>query len=120
MKVYQIKSIKHTGTKGEKGSDRTEKCYIDRIGKLVTFSVDNIKFNQSAVLPYIETNDDGKEIVSSNALITSRVRSVMSIADSEVNDAHRNFKKETVFITTLNSVFEFETVKHDIHNMTYA
>lgn len=41
--LYKIKSIKHNGTCGERGTERTDGRYPLRIGRVVKLNIDDIE-----------------------------------------------------------------------------
>ena len=90
---YKITKITHSGTKGERGQDRTDGRYPMRIGRTVELDLDNVKLGKPMIINYLK-NADGSDY-SNMCLRTSSVVSIISAASA-------------VFIETMNSIFTFE------------
>lgn len=52
MSKWRIKSIKHSGSCGERGTERTEPYYAARNKCLVEFDYDDLRIGQPAILYY--------------------------------------------------------------------
>ena len=93
---YKIKRITHSGTCGDRGTDRTDDRYPQRIGRTVDLEMDFIKPGLPLFVKYIK-NTDGSDMIG-KALRTSYVVSVCTC-------------ENIVRVETRNSVFEFERVR---------
>ena len=91
--LYRITKITHTGTFGEKGTNRTDGRYPLRIGRIVEMKYDSIEISVPTTLHYVRDSDG-------SPLIFKYIRT------SDVVSKSKNNNK--VVITTRNSVFEFE------------
>lgn len=89
----KITKITHSGTKGERGQDRTDGRYPMRIGRTVELDLDNVKLGKPMIINYLK-NADGSDY-SNMCLRTSSVVLIISTA-------------RAVFIETMNSIFTFE------------
>lgn len=94
---YRIKSIKHSGRKGIRGTDRTDGRYPIRIGRTVDMDFEYIYPGVSMWLNYVK-NSDGSDY-SNKMLLTSKV------VDIEKQN------EDIVIVETINSIFEFEKEK---------
>lgn len=92
---YRIKSIKHSGKKGERGTDRTDDRYPMRIGRTVEVTPFDIVPGVPLWINYLK-DSDGSDY-SNMTLRTSFV------VDVDGND-------DLFTVETNNSIFEFERV----------
>ena len=83
---YKITKITHSGTKGERGQDRTDGRYPMRIGRTVELDLDKVKLGKPMIINYLK-NADGSDY-SNMCLRTS-----------------------AVFIETMNSIFIFKKIE---------
>lgn len=102
--LYKIKSIKHSGTCGERDTDRTDGRYPLRIGRIVKLDMGDIEIGYPLVVRYVR-NSDGTPMRFS-LLKTSNVVSVNSVGEIECDPLF-------IVIETENSIFEFERVEED-------
>ena len=93
---YKITKITHSGTKGERGQDRTDGRYPMRIGKTVELDLDNVKLGKPMIINYLKSADGSD--YNNMYLRTSNVISIISTAS-------------TAFIETMNSIFTFEKIE---------
>ena len=96
--LYKITKITHTGTCGEKGTERTDGRYPQRIGRIVEMKYDSIKAGIPMTLDYVRDSDG-------TPLRFKYIRT------SDVISKNKNNNK--VVITTRNSVFEFEEYEEE-------
>ena len=96
--LYKITKITHTGTYGEKGTNRTDRRYPLRIGRIVEMKYDSIEISVPMTLHYVRDSDG------------SPLR-FKYIRTSDVVSKNKNNNK--VVITTRNSVFEFEEYEEE-------
>lgn len=94
---YKIARIQHSGTCGERWTDREDGRYIHRIGRTVDLNVENIEVGIPMILHYLR-DQDGSDY-SGYILATSRVKRIYVPDDN------------TVIIETRNSIFRFERCK---------
>lgn len=94
---YKIVRIQHSGTCGERWTDREDGRYIHRVGRTVELDVENIDVGIPTTLHYL--NDQDSSDYSSFILATSRVKRVYVPDDN------------TVIVETRNSIFRFEKCK---------
>lgn len=55
--LYKITSIKHSGTCGERGTDRIDDRYPQRIGRVVKLDIDYIEIGYPLVIRYVKDSD---------------------------------------------------------------
>lgn len=60
MKQYRIKSILHSGRKGERNTPRTDGRYPLRIGRIVELDTKDLKEGYSLILNYV-TDENGND-----------------------------------------------------------
>lgn len=94
---YKIARIQHSGTCGERWTDREDRRYIHRVGRTVKLDVENILVGLPMILHYVK-DQDGSDY-GSFILATSRVKRVYVPDDN------------TVIVETRNSIFRFEKCK---------
>lgn len=94
---YKIVRIQHTGSCGERGTDRTDGEYPARIGRTVNLDPEYISIDLPMLLMYIK-NPDGTDI-QGKYICTSRVKNI-------------NVNEDRVVVETWNSIFTFEKVKN--------
>jgi len=92
---YKIKSIKHSGRKGARMTDRTDGRYPDRVGRVVEFKPTEYDIGFPFILKYLRLADGSD--YSGMWLQCSRLVKISSTLDDE-----------TVFVETLNTIYEFE------------
>ena len=94
---YKIARIQHSGTCGERWTDREDGRYIHRVGRTVELDVENIEVGLPMIIHYVKDRDGSD--YSTFILATSRVKR-LSVPDDN-----------TVIIETRNSIFRFEKCK---------
>ena len=72
---YKIARIQHSGTCGERWTDREDGRYIHRVGRTVELDVENIEVGIPMTLYYLK-DQDGSDY-SGYILATSRVKGIM-------------------------------------------
>ena len=102
--LYKIKGIKHSGTLGERYSERTDGQYQNRIGRTVDIDIDNIELDYPLIIHYVK-DSDGTPIYT-KYLRTSHVKDF-----NVINTLDGTAKYLTV--ETENSIFEFERIYED-------
>lgn len=107
--LYKIKSIKHSGTCGERGTERTDDGYPQRIGRVVKLDMNYIEIGYPLLIHYIR-DSDGTSLIHSDGtsmrfslLKTSNIKNCIIIDDLEGIVKY-------IMIETENSIFEFERV----------
>lgn len=91
---YRIKSIKHSGRMGLRGTDRTDGRYPGRIGRVVDLKPTECKIGQPFVLNYLRLADGSD--YSNMYLRCSRLVNFTTI-NGDMNTAETN-----------NTIYEFE------------
>ena len=99
MSYYKIKSILHSGRKGEIGTPRTDGRYPMRIGRIVEFDVKNIEIGYPFYFDYIK--DENGNDYTGMYFRTSFVKDWDYVFDGVIR------------IETNNSIYEFERVEGD-------
>ena len=99
--LYKIKSIKHSGTGGERGAERTDDRYPLRIGRVVMLDRNYIEIGYPLIIQYIRDSDG--TAMRFSILKTSNVKNYITIDDLEGIVKY-------ITIETENSIFEFERV----------
>lgn len=99
--LYKIKSIKHSGTCGERGTDRTDDRYPQRIGRVVKLDMNYIEIGYPLLIQYIRDSDGTSMRFS--LLKTSNIKNYIVTDDLEGIVKY-------IMIETENSIFEFERV----------
>lgn len=102
--LYKIKSIKHSGTCGERGTDRTDDRYPQRIGRVVELNIDDIEIGYPLLIRYIKDSDGTS--MKFSLLKTSCVKNYITIDDLEGIVKY-------ITIETENSIFKFERVNDE-------
>ena len=102
--LYKIKSIKHSGTCGERGTDRTDNRYPLRIGRVVELDINYIEIGYPLLLQYVKDYDGTP--MKFSLLKTSKIKNCIIIDDLEGITKY-------VMIETENSIFEFERVDNE-------
>ena len=74
--LYKIVSIKHSGTCGKRGTERTDGRYPLRIGRVVKLNIDDIEIGCPLVIRYVKDSDGTP--MKFSILKTSYVTSVNS------------------------------------------
>ena len=99
--LYKIKSIKHSGTCGERGTERTDDGYPQRIGRVVKLDMNYIEIGYPLLIQYIRDSDGTSMRFS--LLKTSNIKNYIVTDDLEGIVKY-------IMIETENSIFEFERV----------
>lgn len=92
---YKITKITHSGTKGERGQDRTDGRYPMRIGRTVQLNMEYLKPGYPMIINYLK-DVDGSDY-SNMYLRTSNIISI-------------NSTESTVTVETVNSIFTFKKI----------
>lgn len=95
-KLYQIKSIVHTGRKGERGTPRTDGRYPLRIGRIVELDVDTLERDEQLIFDYVK--DENGNDYSGKSLYCSIIIDWDYVYDNRIK------------IETFNSIYELEEV----------
>ena len=95
-KLYQIKSILHTGRKGEKGTPRTDGRYPLRIGRIVELDVNTLIQDTQLVLDYVK--DENGNDYRGYYLQCSSIKDWDYVYNDRIN------------IETCNSIYELEEI----------
>ena len=98
--LYKIKSIQHSGTFGERYSERTDGRYPDRIGRIVYIDVKNIEYNRPLIIWYIKDSD-------------GTPMRMKYLKTSHVKGFGLNGVTKYLTVETENSIFEFEKIYED-------
>lgn len=96
--LYKIESIKHNGTCGKRGTERTDGRYPLRIGRVVKLDIDCIEIGYPLLIRYIKDSDGTS--MKFSLLKTSCVKNYITIDDLEGIVKY-------ITIETENSIFEF-------------
>lgn len=99
--LYKIVSIKHSGTCGKRGTERTDGRYPLRIGRVVKLNIDDIEIGYPLLIRYIKDSDGTS--MKFSLLKTSCVKNYITV------DVLEGIVKY-ITIETQNSIFEFERV----------
>lgn len=99
--LYKIVSIKHSGTCGKRGTERTDGRYPLRIGRVVKLNIDDIEIGYPLLIRYIKDSDGTS--MKFSLLKTSCVKNYITVDDLEGIVKY-------ITIETQNSIFEFERV----------
>lgn len=99
--LYKITSIKHSGTCGKRGTERTDGRYPLRIGRVVKLNIDDIEIGYPLVIRYAKDSDGTP--MKFSFLTTSYVTSVNCAGKISRNSLF-------VVVETENSIFEFERI----------
>ena len=99
--LYKIKSIKHSGTCGERGTERTDDGYPQRIGRVVKLDMNYIEIGYPLLIQYIRDSDGNS--MKFSLLKTSNIKNYIITDDLEGIVKY-------IMIETENSIFEFERV----------
>jgi hypothetical protein len=100
MNYYKIKSILHSGRKGDRNSPRTDGRYPMRINRIVEFDVKNITIGVPFILNYIK--DENGNDYTGFYLTTSFVKDWDYVYDNVIR------------IETNNSIYEFKRIEGDM------
>lgn len=95
-KLYKIKSILHTGRKGEKGTPRTDGRYPLRIGRIVELDVNTLIKDTQLVLDYVK--DENGNDYRGYHLQCSSIKDWDYVYNDRIN------------IETCNSIYELEEI----------
>ena len=99
--LFIIKSIKHSGTCGKRGTERTDDGYPQRIGRVVKLDMNYIEMGYPLLIHYIRDSDGTSMRFS--LLKTSNVKNYIVADDLEGIVKY-------ITIETKNSIFEFVRV----------
>lgn len=102
--LFTIKSIKHSGTCGERGTERTDDGYPQRIGRVVKLDMNYIEIGYPLLIQYIRDSDGTS--MRFGLLKTSCVKNYITIDDLEGIIKY-------ITIETENSIFEFVRVNDE-------
>lgn len=97
MKLYKIKSILHSGTKGKRGTSREDGRYPLRIGRIVQLDANMLREETSLILNYIK--DENGNDYRGHYLICSAIKGWDYVYDNVIR------------IETNNSIYELEEVE---------
>ena len=97
--LYKIKSIKHSGTCGWRGTERTDGRYPLRIGRVVSLEYKCLETGYPLVIRYMKDSDGSPMRFS-------------LLKTSNVIDFKIEFRSYDLYVVveTENSIFEFERV----------
>lgn len=97
MKLYKIKSILHSGTKGKRGTSREDGRYPLRIGRIVELDVKDLREGMSLILDYVK--DENGNDYSGYHLVCSAIKNWDYVYDNVIR------------VETNNTIYELEEVK---------
>ena len=96
METYKIKSISHSGRKGNRGVERTDGRYPLRIGRTVNIDLKNLLEGTPLILSYVK---DEKGNDYSGYLRCSMIQSIHIVSENlftvETNNSIYEFEKES-------------------------
>ena len=91
---YKIKSIRHSGTKGTRGWERTDGRYPMRVGRIVRLDLNRLSVGSPLILDYVK--DENGNDYSGYMLQCSIIRGIHAVS-------------ERLFcVETNNTIYEFE------------
>lgn len=91
---YKIKSIRHSGTKGTRGLERTDGRYPIRVGRIVRLDLNRLSVGNPLILDYVK--DENGNDYSGYVLQCSIIRGIHAVS-------------ERLFcVETNNTIYEFE------------
>ena len=97
MAIYKIKSISHSGTKGNRGLPRTDGRRPLRIGRTVKIDISHLVEGTPLILDYVK--DENGNDYSGNWLRCSRIQSIHIVSEDlfvvETNNTIYEFEKES-------------------------
>ena len=96
MKQYKITSIKHTGSKGQRGTSRTDGRYPLRIGRIVELDVNTLMEGDQLVLDYVK--DENGNDYRGLSLYCSIIKDWDFVYENRIS------------IETKNSIYELEEI----------
>ena len=102
--LYKIESIKHSGTCGKRGTERTDGIYPFRIGRVVKLNIDDIEIEYPLVIRYVKDSDGTP--MRYLVLRTSFVKSFEYSKD-------KNGEITCINVETENSIYEFKKVNDE-------
>lgn len=91
----KIERITHSGTMGERGTERADGRYPLRIGRIVNLDIKNIKIGHPIIAEYIKDSDSSD--FTWKYLLTSPVIKTIETTG-------------TISIETMDSIFEFRKI----------
>lgn len=94
METYKIKSISHSGIKGNRGTKRTDGRYPLRIGRTVKVDLQNLVEGTPLILSYVK-DEKGRDY-RGYYLQCSRIQSIHIVSEKSFT------------VETNNSIYEFE------------
>ena len=96
---YRIKSIKHSGRKGERGLSRTDGRYPQRVGRIVKININDLTIGVPLILDYVK-DENGNDY--SNFYLRCSI----------INEIH--IVSNSLFcVETNNTIYEFERVESE-------
>lgn len=96
MAQYRIKSISHSGSRGNRGTARTDGRYPTRIGRIVELEYKKLVLGTPLILNYIK--DENGNDYRGMYLRCSRIQSIHIVTE------------KLFVVETMNSIYEFEEV----------
>ena len=95
--LYKIKSITHSGRKGNRGTPRTDGRYPQRVGRIVKINLKNLVLGTPLILDYVK--DENGNDYSNKMLNCSRIQSTHMVTS------------KLLVVETCNTIYEFEEVE---------
>lgn len=93
---YKIKSIRHSGTKGTRGLERTDGRYPIRVGRIVRLDLNRLSVGERFILDYVK--DENGNDYSGYELRCSIIRGIHAVSERlfcvETNNTIYEFKME--------------------------
>lgn len=93
---YRIKSISHSGRKGNRGTPRTDGRYPLRIGRTVNLDISKLISGVPLILNYVK--DENGNDYSGHYLNCSRIQGIHIVSENlfvvETNNSIYEFEKE--------------------------
>lgn len=98
-KQYKIKSIRHSGTYGPRGFERTDGRYPMRVGRIVKLDIDKLRIRDVLVLDYVK--DEHGNDYSGMCLRCSIIRAIHKASSN------------LICVETNNSIYELESEERE-------
>lgn len=95
--LYKIKSITHSGRKGNRGTPRTDGRYPQRVGRIVEINLKNLVLGTPLILNYVK--DEHGNNYRGSILNCSRIQSTHMVTN------------KLLVVETCNTIYEFEEVE---------
>ena len=92
---YKIKSIRHSGTRGTRGTERTDGRYPLRVGRIVSIDLDALSVGFPLVLEYVK--DENGNDYSGYFLRCSIIQGIHAVSSN------------LFCVETNNTIYEFES-----------